>query len=217
MSGRHQHKDPYKFEPMDSNLSATKESEQSFVEDNLNLAEGKIDFAETDLPLLDPTDLSDLDYLSLVRKQLDMAEDYLMTSWKLAVSFTDPWTSDADKVASMTCKNLSKLFHLMLESPGMEEVLSLHHMNTSSAKNPRLFCVLSIFRKARDLIRFDTVNQHLMPVALKFTHHTLNMIQTSTTLQTIDPPLKTLLGCYTLMEDTEKLFDSVYRYEYLMY
>jgi len=174
------------------------------------LTEGKISFAETAIPVVDPTDLSGLDTIGLSAKRLGIAEDCLFTAWKLAVSYNGPWTSDVENIAKLTCQNLTKLFSVLLDCPGLEHVLSGYRDVTTGAQNPRLFHVINIYRKTIELLRFDIVNQHLMPVSLRFCYHTLNLILNSKELQATDLRLKTLSGSFTVMKFTENMLNQFY-------
>ncbi|XP_021376995.1 uncharacterized protein LOC110465482 isoform X2 [Mizuhopecten yessoensis] len=202
------------FESPDGNLNTTQESETSFLDDQQDmfqgLTAGKIAFAETELPVIHPTDLSGLDQLSTMSKQLDIAENCLFSAWKLAVSYYEPWTADAESVAKIICKNLTKLFAVLLECPGVDKVLMEYRKVSPSAQNPRLSSLINMYRKCMELLRFDIINQRLMPVTLRFSHHTLNLVLNSGELQKTDPRLKTLSGCYALMKFSETILNRVY-------
>lgn len=201
----------FEFEPPESQLNTTADSESSFVDaDFAGMSEGKLMFAECDTKYKNPLDMTGLNKFEVTAKHLSIAEDNLFCAWKLAVSYPDLWMQDVDGVTKQTLLNLTKLVDVMLNCPGLDQVLSRQKNIDTSAQNPRLFTVINTYRKAMELLRFDIINKHLMTLSLKFVHRTLNLILNSRELQVTDRRIKTLSGSYALLKFTESMLNRVY-------
>ncbi|CAC5367076.1 JBTS17 [Mytilus coruscus] len=188
------------------------ESETSFLEENdlafRGMNAGKIEFSEGGFLALDSGDFSGLTGPEILLKHMELAESALFSSWKLACSYTDAWTSDIDKVSKQIAHNFTKLFTILLECRDIDHILSHRRNSSVAAQNPRLFSVVTTYKRAMELLRFDIVNKHLLPVSLKLSYETVNLVLTSTELQKTDPRLKTLSGCYALLKFTEEMLNK---------
>ncbi|XP_052090443.1 uncharacterized protein LOC127727068 isoform X2 [Mytilus californianus] len=194
------------------------ESETSFLEENdlafRGMNAGKIEFSEGGFLALDSGDFSGLTGPEILLKHMELAESALFSSWKLATSYTDTWTSDIDKVSKQIAHNFTKLFTILLECRDIDHILSHRRNSSVAAQNPRLFSVVTTYKRAMELLRFDIVNKHLLPVSLKLSYETVNLVLTSTELQQTDPRLKTLSGCYALLKFTEEMLNKVYTWSH---
>jgi hypothetical protein len=194
------------------------ESDTSYLDENdvafRGMNSSKIKFADGGLTALDSGDFTGLTGPEILLKHMELAENALYASWKLATSYTDPWTVDIDKVSKQIAHNFTKLFTILLECRDIDHVLS-HHRNMSiAAQNPRLFSVVTTYKRAMELLRFDIINKHLMPVSLKLAYDTVNLVLSSSELQQTDPRLKTLSGCYALLKFTEEMLNKVYTWSH---
>ncbi|XP_063430132.1 uncharacterized protein LOC134712479 isoform X1 [Mytilus trossulus] len=194
------------------------ESETSFLEENdlafTGMNAGKIEFSEGGFLALDSGDFSGLTRPEMMLKHMELAESALFSSWKLATSYTDAWTSDIDKASKQIAHNFTKLFTILLECRDIDHILSHRRNSSVAAQNPRLFSVVTTYKRAMELLRFDIVNKHLLPVSLKLSYETVNLVLTSTELQHTDPRLKTLSGCYALLKFTEEMLNKVYTWSH---
>lgn len=175
---------------------------------------GKIEFSEGGFLALDSGDFSGLTGPETLLKHMELAESALFSSWKLATSYTDAWTSDIDKASKQIAHNFTKLFTILLECRDIDHILSHRRNSSVAAQNPRLFSVVTTYKRAMELLRFDIVNKHLLPVSLKLSYETVNLVLTSTELQQTDPRLKTLSGCYALLKFTEEMLNKVYTWSH---
>ena len=205
----------FQFEEPDITLNGTMDSEDtSYLEpDNPGfdaLSHGKILFAECDDDVIDLDNIAGLTTLEAISRHFEVAENSLFTCWKLAVSFSDLWNSEADTTTKYVTHNFVKLFSIILDFPNMEEILNHRQLKPSTAQNPRLFYIVNTFKKIMELLRFDIINQHLMPPALKFVHHTLELVLNNRELHASDPRIKTLSGGYALLKFAESILNRVY-------
>lgn len=174
------------------------------------LSHGKILFAECDDDVIDLDNTAGLTNLEAICRHFEVAENSLFTCWKLAVSYTDPWNTETDTTTKYVTHNFVKLFSIVLDFPNMEEILTQRHLKPSAAQNPRLFFIVNTFKKIMELLRFDIINQHLMPRALKLVHDTLELVLNNRELYASDPRIKTLSGCYALLKFAESILNRVY-------
>jgi hypothetical protein len=205
----------FRFEEPDTTLNGTLDSEDTSYLEPENpgfdaLSHGKILFAECDGDVIDLDNTAGLSSLEAVARHFEVAENSLFTCWKLAVSFTDLWNTETDTTTKYFTHNFVKLFSVILDFPNMEEILSHRQLKPSSAQNPRLFFIVNTFKKIMELLRFDIINQHLMSPALKFIHHTLELVLNNRELYASDPRIKTLSGCYALLKFAESILNRVY-------
>jgi hypothetical protein len=72
------------------------ESDTSYLDENdvafRGMNSGKINFADGGLTALDSGDFTGLTGPEILLKHMELAETALYASWKLATSYTDPWT-----------------------------------------------------------------------------------------------------------------------------
>ncbi|KAL3869912.1 hypothetical protein ACJMK2_042534 [Sinanodonta woodiana] len=202
----------------EENLNATQGSEASIIEEDDkfshlgildNLDAGQIVFGQPELiPVnLDKT-FEGLNASESLLKHLEAAQASLFASWKLAASFADTWTSDVDNIAKQTTNNITKVFTVILDCPAVDAVLRPHQGST--IQNPRVFNVLSAYKQYLQILRFDMVNQHLLPVTLRLVHRTVNLMLVSKELERMDPRLKTLLGCYSILQHARSVLNRIY-------
>jgi hypothetical protein len=69
---------------------------------------------------------------------------------------------------------------------------------------------MSLYRHLLEVAQFDALSQHLAPAILHLAHYTMSTVLDSRALQTTDPRLKTLSGCFTLLKFTEKTLNNLY-------
>lgn len=205
----------FQFEEPDITLNGTMDSEDTSYLEPHNpgfdaLSHGKILFAECDDDVIDLDNIAGLTTLEAISRHFEVAENSLFTCWKLAVSFSDLWNSEADTTTKYVTHNFVKLFSIILDYPNMEEILNHRQLKPSTAQNPRLFYIVNTFKKIMELLRFDIINQHLMPPALKFVHHTLELVLNNRELHASDPRIKTLSGGYALLKFAESILNRVY-------
>ncbi|XP_048256398.1 uncharacterized protein LOC124134597 [Haliotis rufescens] len=208
----------YSFEDLTGSLNDTQDSEVSAVLDDgfgqfgamQNLSSGKIMFGEPEMMMA----TVDSSYLSMaeqeaVAKRMQAAKVALFMSWKLAASHSDIWTSDLDRVAKSIAQNMVKMFSLILNCPPVSEMIN-PSVQSPAIQNSGLFQVMTMYRQMLDLLQFDVLHQHLTPVSLQLMHHTAKLVLDSPGLDQLDPRLKTLSGCYTLLRFSEKTFNKTY-------
>ncbi|XP_062574969.1 ciliogenesis and planar polarity effector 1-like isoform X1 [Saccostrea cucullata] len=205
----------FRFEEPDTTLNGTLDSEDTSLLEPENrgfdaLSHGKILFAECDDGVIDLDNTAGMTNIEAIARHFEVAENSLFTCWKLAVSFTDIWNTETDTTTKYVTHNFVKLFSIILDFPNMEDILSLQQLKPSTAQNPRLFFIVNTFKKIMELLRFDIINQHLMPPALKFVHHTLELVLNNRELDASDPRIKTLSGCYALLKFSESILNRVY-------
>ncbi|KAK3579099.1 hypothetical protein CHS0354_022119 [Potamilus streckersoni] len=200
------------------NLNATQDSEASIIEEDEkfshlgildNLDAGQIVFGQPELvPVnLDKT-FTGLNASESLLKHLEEAQASLFAAWKLAASFADTWTSDVDNIAKQTTNNITKVFTVILDCPAVDAAIMPHQ--SSTIQNPRVYNVLSAYKQYLQILRFDLVNQHLLPIILRLVHRTVNLMLMSKELERIDPRLKTLLGCYSILKHARSVLNRIY-------
>ncbi|XP_067677557.1 ciliogenesis and planar polarity effector 1-like isoform X1 [Haliotis asinina] len=208
----------YSFEELTGSLNDTQDSEVSVVLDDgfgqfgamQNLSSGKIMFGEPEMMLA----TVDSSYLSMaeqeaVAKRMQAAKVALFMSWKLAASHSDIWTSDLDRVAKSIAQNMIRMFSLILNCQPVSEMIN-PSIQSPAIQNGGLFQVMTMYRQMLDLLQFDVLHQHLIPVSIQLMHHTAKLVLESSGLDQLDPRLKTLSGCYTLLRFSEKTFNKTY-------
>ncbi|XP_076463357.1 uncharacterized protein LOC143295514 isoform X2 [Babylonia areolata] len=182
-----------------------------------DLSSGKIVFGEPDLlqTVLDASDLREGE--DSIMRSVVSAKHTMLTVWKVAASSTEPWTSNLDGVVRRLVDNLLKLFSIVLDCPPVSEALEQQQQQQQQSRQPSpavqtasLFQVISLYRHLLELAQFDALHQHLAPSILHLAHGTMTTVLESRALQTTDPRLKTLSGCFTLLKFTEKTLNNLY-------
>lgn len=213
----------FEFELAEISLNSTHESEVSMIDTTNkfgfdqfgaigNMDSGKIVFGEPEMISIDPNaTFSGLDASEALLKYLEEAMTAIVLSWKLAATYPDMWTADVDNIAKQAVHNLSKIFSIVLDCPAVEAIIPVLTPRQSSAiQNPRVYNIIVAYRNILQLLRFDKFNQHLIPAALRLVHKTITLMLSSKELESTDPRLKTLFGCYSLLKHAETSLNKIY-------
>jgi len=213
----------FEFEMDEVSLNATQESDVSIIETTNkygfdqfgaigNMESGKIVFGEPEMIAIDPNStFTGLEASEALLKYLEESMSSLTLVWKLAASYSEVWSAEVDNIVKQAVHNFSKIFSVVLDCPAVDAVMPILTPRQSSAiQNPRVYNIIVAYRNILQLLRFDTFNQHLIPAALRLVHKTIHVMLSSKELETTDPRLKTLFGCYSLLKHAETSLNRIY-------
>ncbi|CAG5133709.1 unnamed protein product, partial [Candidula unifasciata] len=174
-----------------------------------NMSSGKIIFGEPDLSVLHGSFLDEPDS---TLKTLQLAQGNLFAVWKIAASSSEQWSANMDKILNHAVHNIIKFFSLVLNCAQVRDLLdeAADQSVKSSVHTTSLFKVVSLYRQLLDLLQFDCLQRHLLTHVFQLSHKTLQTILSSAALCQTDPRIKTLTGCFTLLQFSEKNLQDVY-------
>lgn len=179
------------------------DSDQSIIqEDHLkNLDAGVITFGvplTNDCKLQPKTSKTNSEILKDVYLSLFLA-------WKLEVTSGCIWDSTRAKITKATLLNTSKVFQLFLEVSSLTKSFKNEMPDKSS-----IFHLIRMFREFLHLLHFDFLHQRHLNVVICFVHKVIKLILNNKLLSKSDPPIKTLLGCETLLNFTNQILSKTY-------
>ena len=147
-----------------------------------------------------------------IQDHIECCQRDLLGAWSLGATHTGAWTCYHEDTMDLIVHNLTILMSCILDASGfpVKEVSVDDGQQAETIQKSPLETVLSLFKTALCLLQLETLYQNMMPCALKLIHNMVHLFMNNQELQHSENRIKTLHGCFVLIEYGERKLNSVY-------